>query len=68
MASLFKALARRFYRVTDLDQFLVLKAMNFLSNVIVAVEIFILLSGAIVILPYLPSNICLITFPKCVTK
>ena len=57
LSSIFKALIRRFYLVTDLNQPLVLKAMNILSHLVVAVEIIILLAGAIVILPYLPSNI-----------
>ena len=57
LSSIFKALIRRFYMVTDLNQPLVLKAMNLLSNFVIIVEIIILLSGAIVILPYLPSNI-----------
>ena len=59
MASVFKFLVRRFYANDshggDPVEKLIVGAMSLLSSTIVAVEILILLSGAIVILPHLPE-------------
>ena len=59
LASVFKFLVRRFYangsHGGDPVDKLIVGAMSLLSSTIVAVEILILLSGAIVILPHLPE-------------
>lgn len=57
LASVFKFLVRRFYYTNGGDpvEKFVVGAMSLLSTGIVAMEILILLSGAIVILPHLPD-------------